>query len=144
MYRSSVVFPEIIWKSRLGPEEPSWRRRGFRERRPRCCCCCCRCCMYSVYGGGTWTAWPEPPSWPACRHRWYIVRIRDVVRSRSPSWRCFYTGEHSLSYDKSSRNVKPPATKSMGARGFHLLSFFIPLHFPGQVFPKHVIRGYPS
>lgn len=36
-----------------------------------------------------------------------MARIRDVVRSRSPSWRCFYTGEQVLSYDKSSRNVKP-------------------------------------
>jgi len=40
--------------------------------------------------------------------RWYIASIKDIVRSRFPSWCCFYTGEHVLSYDKSSRNVKPP------------------------------------
>ena len=48
--------------------------------------------------------------------RWYMARIRDVVRSRSPSWRCFYTGEQVLSYDKSSRNVKPSALFAKCAR----------------------------
>lgn len=45
-------------------------------------------------------------SWPPSL-LWYIARARDVVRSRFSSWRCCYTGEHILSYDKSSRNVKP-------------------------------------